>query len=114
MAIERPRRCSLIRRMRRKRLPAAAVVAILMAGSCGCHPTDRQVIREFERHRADYELLRVLAEQDRHLGRIASTWYETESGSQHDAPRAGLLSGERWSRYRRLFHRLELDAGVAT
>lgn len=98
--------------MRRASVPAATAIAVLLAGSYGCHPTDRQLIAGFERHRADYYQLAALAEQDRHLGRVSRTWYETQGGDYHYAPEAGLLSEERWSRYRRLFDVLQLEEGV--
>ena len=98
--------------MRRALLSATTAIAIVSAGSYGCHPTDRQVIAGFERHRADYEQLLALAVRDGHLLRVDRDWYGTQDGDYYWSPQAGLLSEERWGQYRRLFDVLQLEAGV--
>lgn len=99
--------------MRKAPLSATTVIAIVLAGSYGCHPTDRHVIAGFERHRAEYEQIVALAEQDRHLETINRTWYRTLAGDYYESPQAGLLSEQRWSQYRRLFDVLQLDEGIS-
>jgi len=99
--------------MRRALLPATAAIGMALAGSYGCHPADRHVIAGFERHRAEYEQLVVLAEQDRHLETVNRTWYRTQAGDYYESPHAGLLSEQRWSQYRGLFDVLQLDEGIS-
>src|SRR5688500_7145819 len=96
----------------RRALVATIALAIVSAGSYGCHPTDHHVIAGFERHRADYEQLLALALQDRHLNRVDRRWYRSQAGDDYKSPQPGLLSARRWRQYRQLFDALRLDAGV--
>jgi hypothetical protein len=93
-------------------LLAAAVGTALFVGGCG-HPSDGSIIRRFYSDKSAYERLSVMALQDNHLWRVAQSWYRTTLGANFHKAKNGLLSSERWKRYRDLFAELDLGDGVS-
>jgi hypothetical protein len=92
------------------------VTSTLALSACGLfqsHPSDRALLAEFRAERADLERLVALARDDGQLDRISYEWFRTGTGSVRRRPSPGLLDAARWNEYRRLFHRLHLEEGVA-
>jgi len=98
-------------RIIRSVLIVAAMFSTLFVCGCG-HPSDESVIRRFNKNKAPYEQLSVMASQDKHLWRIARTWYRTASGANLNEAKNDLLSNDRWKEYRILFGKLGLKDGI--
>jgi len=74
-------------------------------------PSDAQLESLFSSHEAEFNQLSVMAAQDQHLVRIASTftWLDTDASW----PRQNIgLSAARWNQYRELFESLGLRGGI--
>jgi len=88
---------------------SVAVLALLAGSSHDV--TDAAIKKRFLKHRADFEKLVKIAEEDRHLVRIANdfTWLDTDASW----PRKDVgISQERWNEYRRLFRRVGAPVGI--
>ena len=89
-------------------------IAILVAGLSlgGCRSGATRIARDFSVHRAEYERLLVMVNEDPRLVRIAPTftWLENDI----NWPRADVgLSEVRWEEYRRRFAEAGIEDGVA-
>jgi hypothetical protein len=90
-----------------------AGVALLIVGYVWLTgpPYDATLERQFSSRESDLEQLVVMAQQDKHLDRIAPdfTWLDTDASW----PRVNAgLSPERWNRYRDLFRHAGLPVGI--
>ena len=71
------------------------------------HPTDEEMIASFREHRAEFEQLRTMMEQDEGLARVDPYWTEPEDPASIGVP------PERIAEYRSLSKKLALERGVA-
>jgi hypothetical protein len=74
-------------------------------------PSDEALRIRFFDHRADFESLVTMANEDSHLTRIAPdfTWLDNDAGW----PRENVgITGQRWSDYKQLFLRVGTAVGI--
>ena len=97
-----------------------ASVALLLYFAMSCdlifnipHPSDDTLLRNFQEHEADFALLARMASEDSRVVRIAYdfTWLEDNAGWPRPESELGF-SRQRWDEYRRLFRKLDLEAGL--
>src|SRR5579872_1012027 len=92
-------------------LVVASALLIVGYGWLTGPPSDATLERQFPGREADLRQLVLMAQQDKHLDRIAPdfTWLDTDASW----PRANVgLSHERWNRYRELFRHVGLPVGI--
>ena len=77
-------------------------VFVVLVAALGCHPSDDRLIKNFVRHRADFEQILAMIQEDPNAKRIASDFIIPE----------GVISQERWSAYRELFRRAGVEDGI--
>lgn len=75
--------------------------------------TDEEIVADFHRHKADADRLVVMTTEDAHLERVADEWFMDTSRETFEHAEPGRLSEDRWDEYRRLFRRLDLEAGIS-
>lgn len=103
----------------RARSPTPTAVGIgalplMVIGSCGLvaatarHPSDAQMMKELRVHRAEFETLLAMFEQDRGVGRIAPDFVLPNTPTRQRT----TLPPERLANYRRRFEELDLVAGI--
>ncbi|HUO12797.1 MAG TPA: hypothetical protein VMU37_08585 [Caulobacteraceae bacterium] len=91
-------------------LAAAAAVGILSPGPA---PTDAALTRQFQNHRADFEIVREMAQTDRYVTRIAPTFVMLRGASPPPPEQVrGAISDARLERYRDLFRRIGDRDGI--
>lgn len=76
------------------------------------HPSDAQLKWKFSQRRGDFEKLVKMADEDKHVTRIAAdfTWLDTDASW----PRKDVgFSAERWNAYRSLFRKLGITHGLS-
>jgi hypothetical protein len=71
------------------------------------HPTDEEMIATFREHRAEFEQLRAMMQQDEGLARVDDDWTQPEDPASIGVP------PERIAEYRSLAKKLALERGVA-
>ena len=77
------------------------------------HPSDDSLIRNFQQHEADFDLMVRMCQEDSKLIRIASDFTWTDKSVRWPRPESELgFSTERWGAYRRLFSKLSLKSGI--
>ena len=84
-----------------------------LSSPCCNHPTDAELIRRLEMHGAAFERLITMSAVDSSVIRVAPDFTRLEHNWAW--PRSDDLLGfsrERWSEYRRLFDRLDLENGL--
>ena len=93
-------------------LVALAVGCDLISGPS--HPSDEQLIQNFQKHEAEFNLLAEMSNQDSHVQRIAPTftWLQNNAGWPRPESELGF-SKQRWDEYRRLFKELKVADGLA-
>jgi hypothetical protein len=101
----------------RVKLSQIPLLLFLIAGcSLACdtaHPSDDSLIQNFQSHEADFDQLIRMAAEGSKVVRIASDFTWTEKSAAWPRPESELgFSKERWDEYRRLFKKLDLDAGI--
>lgn len=86
-------------------------VSLFLAG-CN-HPVDTNLEQVFFANGADFDHLVRMAQEDRHVIRIAQdfTWLAKTSAWPRPESELGF-SRERWEEYRRLFRKLGLTGGI--
>jgi hypothetical protein len=92
-------------------LGLAALGAIALFASPGPLPSDEALRARFLAHRADFERLVAMANEDNHLIRIAPdfTWLDDDSSW----PRKNVgISEQRWNDYRRIFQVVGASDGI--
>lgn len=102
-----------IQRATRRSLPHGLLVLLGVVTICliGCNrESDAKLVDIFERNKSDFQRLAIMAEQDRHLARIESTY--TLPVRSSSALGATGLSQQRWDEYRQLFSKLGIKYGV--
>jgi hypothetical protein len=96
------------------------IIIFLVALMFGCdlasrpsHPSDEQLIQNFQRHEAEFNMLVEMSNQDSHVQRIASdfTWLQDNTGWPRPESELGF-SRQRWDEYRRLFKELKIPGGL--
>ena len=90
----------------------------LMAGcspvSGPSHPSDEQLIQNFQKHEAEFNLLAEMSNQDSQVRRIAPTFTWLQNNAAWPRPESELgFSEQRWDEYRRLFKELKIADGLA-
>jgi hypothetical protein len=90
---------------------ALVAAALALAAATRPSPTDEAVRARFFAHRADFERLVAMANEDSHLDRIAPdfTWLEDDASW----PRKDVgISEQRWNDYRQEFRRVGAPDGI--
>ena len=88
---------------------AAVILAVALVG-CPSQ-SDKALRAHFVAHRADFEKLVAMANEDNHLTRIAPdfTWLDDDVGW----PRKNVgISEERWNDYRQMFQKVGVPDGI--
>jgi len=92
--------------------------SVIFATACG-HPSDRNLISNFNEHEATFIKLTEMAEQDKNVERIDKDWTccppvraEEQLNEITHPPKEARLSEQRWNEYRSLFQMLNLQAGI--
>lgn len=102
---------------RPSRTAAAAALFLILLCALGLAVTrttgrsDAALKSHFAKHRADFERLVAMANEDAHLTRIAPdfTWLDDDVS----CPRKNVgISEERWNEYRRLFRSVNVPSGI--
>lgn len=89
-------------RLRRAIAPSALVVAIsVTAIACG-HPSDDDLIANFEEHREEFGKLLEMVEVDSNAKRVAPDFLIPEK----------VISEDRWNEYRGLFRTTNIPEGI--
>jgi len=84
----------------------AILVILLPLTGCSQHdPSDAEMLRNFQQHRAEFEQLREMVSTDAGLQRVDQDW------TRPDNPAAIGISAERIAEYRRIFHKLGIPRG---
>ncbi len=96
-------------------------IALMALAPAGCssvilsllhnHPSDKNLIAHFGKHRSDFDTLRQMLDDDPELIRVNSNYYDDSSQRGSHKPSA-VLSRKRWAAYRDFFRKLQLKAGV--
>src|SRR5882757_7292267 len=73
-------------------------------------PSDASLERGFYKHRADFEQIVMMMEQDSHMQRIAEDFTRNDDWDEHP-DRATEISEQRWNQHREIFHRAGVPMG---
>src|SRR5690348_11180832 len=84
----------------------AALLSTAASTACGGHPSDARLEKRFLGHRASFEALRRMSDDDSQYLRIASDFAQSRDGATVDLP------PQRWKEYRRLFRDASLEDGI--
>jgi hypothetical protein len=104
----------LLENIRRKIIPVGLVLiaaALALAAPSSRSTSDEALRARFVAHRADFERLVAMANEDKHLVRIAPdfTWLDDDVAW----PRKDVgISEQRWNDYRELFQRVGTKDGI--
>jgi hypothetical protein len=78
------------------------------------HPSDDELIRNFQKSEADFNKLIAMSNEDPKVIRIASDFTRLENNWQWPRPESELgFSKQRWDEYRVLFNKLGLESGIS-
>jgi hypothetical protein len=96
------------------------IITLLSVILVGCdpvldlpHPSDDSLIRNFQSHEADFDVLAQMSQQDPNLIRIAPDFTWTDKSAAWPRPESELgFSNQRWDEYRSLFRKLDLKSGI--
>ena len=91
-------------------------VGLIFALNCGggkAHPSDSVLEMNFHKHRADFQRLVSMSNEDRSVVRIGYefNWLADDHSWPRTGPERGL-SNERWDEYRSLFQEVGLECGL--
>ena len=96
-------------------------IALMALAPAGCssvilslmhnHPSDKNLIAHFGKHRSDFDTLRQMLDDDPELIRVNSNYYDDSSQRGSHKPSA-VLSRKRWAAYRDFFRKLQLENGI--
>src|ERR1017187_5895732 len=92
-------------------LALSAVTVVAIAAYWLSFPSDKSLRARFLAHRADFEKLVIMANEDSRLTRIAPdfTWLDDSVAW----PRKDIwITEERWNEYRQLFHTTGASIGI--
>jgi hypothetical protein len=92
-------------------LGLSVVVILALSAARGPSPSDEALRSRFLTHRADFERLVAMANEDNRLTRISPdfTWLDDDvAWPRKDAG----ISGERWNDYRKIFQRVGASEGI--
>lgn len=97
-----------------------AIILVLVLFLTGCnspseshHPSDEQLIQNFQRHEADFNKLLGMAADDARVVRITKDFTWLDNNMSWPRPDSELgFSRERWDDYRKLFKELDLTSGI--
>src|SRR6266404_6143785 len=97
-----------------------AVILIMVLFLTGCnspseshHPSDKQLLQNFQQHEADFNRLLRMASDDVKAVRISKDFTWLDNNMSWPRPDSELgFSRERWDDYRKLFKELGLTAGI--
>lgn len=93
---------------------AAVVVACDPFNVSKSHPSDDELIRNFQNHEADFNKLVSMSNEDSKVIRIAPDFTRLENNWQWPRPESELgFTKQRWDEYRSLFDKLGLDSGIS-
>lgn len=81
------------------------VVLVLWVRSC-FPPSQRSVVRRFERNRECFEKVRAMLAEDSAIRSIASWGIDVIGGGSYETPEEAGLSQERYGEYRRLLRKV--------
>lgn len=77
------------------------------------HPSDNELIQNFQNNEADFEKLNQMAKEDSDFVRIAHHFNWTKESADYPPSKLKkVLPEERWNEYRNLFDKLNLTAGI--
>ena len=99
--------------------PKLTIISLLLIFCVRCdlvfdipHPSDDSLIKNFQRHEADFDLLARMSREDSDLIRIAPDFTWTQKSAAWPRPESELgFSRQRWDEYRSLFRKLDLESG---
>jgi hypothetical protein len=110
------RRRSLVRRHARPfavyLVSAVMVWGIFQGAPLVSRITDQSMIANFHRHRAEFEQLAEMAQEDRQFVRIAPDFTSPALWTMRSGTPVPPLPSERWDEYRALFRTTDLRDGV--
>ena len=93
---------------------ALTTITVLLSSVITPHPpTDQQLETYFVDHRADFDRLKEMAEEDRHMARVAQdfTWRQDTFAWPRPETDWGITK-ERWDNYRAYFHKAKVLEGI--
>jgi len=94
-------------------LALGLILAGCNPGSNVQHPSDIQLIEDFQHHEADFNKLVNMANEDAKVVRITNDFTWLDNNMSWPRPKAELgFSTQRWDEYRGLFKQLNLAAGI--
>jgi len=96
------------------------ITSLMLIFSVGCdlvfdipHPPDGSLIKNFQGHEANFDLLARMSQEDSDLIRIAPNFTWTQKSAAWPRPESELgFSRQRWDEYRGLFRKLDLKSGI--
>ena len=78
------------------------------------HPSDDELIRNFQKNEADFNKLVTMSNEDSKVIRIAPDFTRLENNWAWPRPESELgFSKQRWDEYRTLFNKLGLQSGIS-
>jgi hypothetical protein len=78
------------------------------------HPSDDELIRNFQKNEADFNKLVAMSNEDPKVIRIAPDFTRLENNWRWPRPESELgFSKQRWGEYRALFNKLGLESGIS-
>jgi hypothetical protein len=94
------------------------LVAVLAAcdpfNASKSHPSDDELIHNFQKYEADFNKLVSMSNEDSTVVRIAPDFTRLENNWRWPRPESELgFSKQRWDEYRALFDKLGLDSGIS-
>lgn len=83
----------------------------ILLSACTNLPSDENLIRNFNEHKKDLELILQMSSEDKGMYRVAFDWLGADPGvARPEAPKG--ITEERWNEYTILFRKVGLSEGI--